>query len=132
LRVRVILDSNFLFVPFQFGVDIFEELLNVLNRRYVPVILSPTYHELLTLARKGGPKLSRQAQLAIQLAEKCQILEVERRPGETPDDVIVRVAGERRWPVATNDRALRRRLRELGVPVIFLRQGRRLELEGAV
>ncbi|NIU39058.1 hypothetical protein GWN65_03535, partial [Candidatus Bathyarchaeota archaeon] len=35
-------------------------------------------------------------------------------------------------PVATNDRELRKRLRNLGVPVIFLRQRHRLELEGAV
>jgi rRNA-processing protein FCF1 len=66
------------------------------------------------------------------LAEKCRVIPVEKGLEETYDDVIVRVAAEWKFPVATNDRELRKRLKNLGVPVIFLRQKRRLMLEGAV
>jgi len=131
-NVKVILDSNFLFVPSQFKLDVFEELANLLNQRIDPVLLSPTKRELEEIARKGSPKKSRQASLALKLAEKCRVVPVEKDLKETHDDVIVRVAAEWKCPVATNDRELRKRLRKIGVPVIFLRQKCRLELEGAV
>jgi len=130
--IRVIFDSNFLFIPSQFQLDIFEELTNLLSQRFEPVLLSPTYKELLKIAEKGSPKKRKQASLALKLAEKCRLVHVEKGLEETHDDVIVRVASEWRCPVATNDRELRKRLRNMGVPVIFLRQRRRLELEGTV
>ena len=58
--------------------------------------------------------------------------EVEKNLKETNDDVIVRVATKWRCPVATNDRELRKRLRSIGIPVIFLRQRSRLDVEGAL
>lgn len=129
---RVILDSNFLFIPSQFRLDIFEELKNLLSQRFEPVLLSPTHRELLKIAEKGSPKMRKQASLALKLAEKCRLIHVEKGLEETPDDVIVRVATEWKCLVATNDRELRKRLRNRGVPVIFLRQRHRLELEGTV
>ena len=131
-KVKVVLDANFLFVPSQFHLDIFEELANLLNRRFEPVLLSSTQKELRGLAESNSLKKQKQALLALKLAEKCRVVPVEKGLRETYDDVIVRVAAEWRSPVATNDRELRKRLRTLGVPVIFLRQKRRLMLEGAV
>jgi rRNA-processing protein FCF1 len=130
--VKVIFDSNFLFIPSQFQLEIFEELVNLLNQRFDPILLSPTQKELQKLAEEGSPKRRQQASLALKLAEKCRLVNVEKGLKETYDDVIVRVAAEWKCPVATNDRELRKRLRNLGVPVIFLRQRHRLELEGAV
>jgi len=131
-KVQVIFDSNFLFVPSQFQLDIFEELTNLLNQRFDPVLLSPTQKELQRLAKEGSPKTRKQASLALKLAEKCRVVHVDKGLNETHDDVIVRMAAKWECPVATNDRELRKRLRNLGVPVIFLRQRHRLELEGAV
>ncbi len=131
-KVKVVLDSNFLFVPSQFNLDIFEELANLLNQRFEPILLSSTLKELQGLAESASPKKRKQALLALKLAEKCRAVAVEKGSRETYDDVIVRVAAEWKSPVATNDRELRRRLRDLGVSVIFLRQKRRLMLEGAV
>jgi len=131
-KVKVIFDSNFLFVPSQFQLDIFEELTNLLNQRFDPILLSPTQKELQKLAEEGSPKTRKQASLALKLAEKCRIVHVEKGLKEIHDDVIVRVAAKWKCPVATNDQELRKKLRNLGVPVIFLRQRHRLELEGAV
>jgi rRNA-processing protein FCF1 len=130
--VKVVLDANFFFVSSQFNVDVFEELANLLNRRFEPVLLSSTQKELQGLAESSSPKQRKQAQLALRLAEKCRVVSAEKGSRETYDDVIVRVAAEWRSPVATNDRELRKRLRKAGVPVIFLRQKSRLEMEGAV
>lgn len=131
-KLKVVIDSNFLFVPSQFHLDIFEELASLLNQRFEPILLSSTQKELQGLTESNSPKMQRQALLALKLAEKCRVVRVEKGLRETYDDVIVRVAAEWKSPVATNDRQLRRRLRNLGVPVIFLRQTHRLELEGTV
>jgi len=130
--LRIVLDSNFFFIPSQFRLDIFEELANLLKQRYEPIILAPTYEELLKMAEKGSPKMRQQVSMALKLTEKCQIVDVEKQVNETNDDVIVRVASEWKCPVATNDRALRKRLRHINVPVIYLRQKSRLEIEGGM
>jgi rRNA-processing protein FCF1 len=131
-KLKVILDSNFLFIPAQFQLDIFEELANLLNQRFEHIILSSTQQELQGLSESDSLKTRKQALLALRLAEKCRVVPVEKGLEETYDDVIVRVAAEWKSPVATNDRELRRRLRIMGIPVIFLRQKRRLMLQGAV
>ena len=129
--VTVILDSNFLFVPFQFHVDIFDELEALLGR-YEPVILSTTLEELRGLTKKGSEKMRRQASAALELVERCRAVEVERQSGESYDDVILRTAKEWTSPVATNDANLRKRLREAGLATIFLRQKAPLEIQGNI
>lgn len=131
-KLKVVLDSNFLFIPSKFHLDIFEELANLLNQRFTPVLLSSTRKELQGLAESITPKKRNQALMALKQAEKCQVVPVEKGLEETYDDVIVRVAAEWKSPVATNDRELRGRLKNLGVPVIFLRKKQHLMLEGAV
>jgi rRNA-processing protein FCF1 len=133
VRIKVILDSNFLFVPLQFKIDIFEGITNLLNQRFEPVILSPIHRELQKMTEKTTPKLRRQSLVALRLAGKCSIINVEKRMEETNDDVIIRVAAQ--WgkcPVATNDKELRKRLRNINIPVIYLRQKSRFELEGSI
>jgi len=83
------------------------------------------------MAEKGSPKMRQQVSIALKLIEKCQVVDVEQEVNETHDDVIVRVASEWKCPVATNDKALRKRLRNINVPVIYLRQKSRLEMEGS-
>lgn len=130
--MKIILDSNFLFIPLQFKIDIFEGVTTLLNRRFEPVVLSTTRRELQKMAEKGPPKIRRQAAMALKLAEKCHIVDVEKSRTETSDDVIVRVATQWKCPVATNDRVLKRRLRDISIPVIYMRQKSRLELEGSI
>lgn len=132
VTLKVIIDSNFFFMPLQVKIDIFSEMMNLLNQKYEPVILSTTLKELHKIAEKGPPKLRKQAAIALKLAEKCQVFDVGKGREETNDDVVMRIAMQWRSPVATNDRELRRRLREQNLPVIFLRGENRLELEGAL
>jgi len=132
VTLKIILDSNFLFVPLQFKIDIFEGITSLLNQRFEPILLSTTHQELQTMAKKGPPKLRKQAAMALKLAEKCRVIDVEKSKEETNDDVIFRVACQWKCPVATNDRALKQRLRDISIPVIYLRQKSRLELEGSV
>ncbi len=128
----VILDSSFLFIPSQFHMDIYEELAKLLNRRFEPIILSPTIDELQKIAEGGSTKLRKQAALALEFAKKCRQLGAVKGEDEPHDDVIIRVASETTSYVATNDRALRKRLRDAKVPVIYLRQKSRLAVEGTL
>lgn len=129
--IKVILDSNALFVPLEFKLDIYNELSDLLNRSIECILLSPVKRELELLANREPAKIRRQAIFALQYAEKCKLVTVEDK-GETTDDVIVRVARKWNCPVFTNDRVLRRRLRDISVPVIYLRQKSRLDIDGLI
>ncbi len=130
--LKVIVDSNALFVPLQFKIDIFSELGNVLNRNFELVLLSPVKRELEMLAEKNSPKMRKTASFALTLAEKCTYVKVAERAQEPIDDVIVRIAREWKAPVFTNDKLLRKRLRDINVPVIYLREKSRLEIDGLI
>jgi len=131
VTVKVVVDSNFLFIPAQFHIDIFEGLTKLLNQRFEAVLLSTTYNELLKMAEKGSPSRRKQASVALKLAEKCRVVDVAKNREETNDDVILRIAALWKSPVATNDRELRKKLRNRSIPVIYLRGKSHLELEGA-
>jgi rRNA-processing protein FCF1 len=130
--LRVILDSNALFVPAEFKLDIFDEVKCLLNRNVDFILLSPVKRELELLAAKETPKTRRQALYALKLAEKCTAVVIDNREKTSTDDVIVEVAKAWNSPVFTNDRQLRRRLRDISVPVIYLRQKSRLEIDGLI
>ena len=129
-KLKVIVDSNALFVPFQFRIDVFSELQRLLDRRFELVLLSAVKHELEVLAEKGSPKMRRNACLALQFAERCRLVEAE---ASTPVDHVV-VEAAKKWGAAvfTNDKQLRKRLRDISVPVIYVRQKSRLEIDGLV
>ncbi len=130
--LKVILDSNALFVPLQFKIDIFEELKRLLNRKVEFVFLSPVKRELEILLTKDSPKIRREALFALKLAEKCKYVAVENDEGLTTDDAIVRIAKKWGSPVFTNDIQLKRKLRDISVPVIYVRQKSRLDVDGLI
>ena len=127
--IPVLLDSSFLLIPLEDGVDIFSELERLLGlpRCLVP---RPVIEELQRLMDGASPSEARKIGLALKLAERCELLDVELAEGEDVDDLLVRLAQELRCPVATKDGELRKRLRRVGIPVIYLRQRAYLEMEG--
>ncbi|MCX8152908.1 MAG: DNA-binding protein [Candidatus Bathyarchaeota archaeon] len=130
--IGIILDSNALFIPLQFKIDVFNDLKLLLNRNFELILLSPVKHELEVLAKRSSPSIRKKAAYALKLAEKCKYLEIVKSKSESTDDVIVRTAKELRSPVFTNDKQLRKRLRDINVPVIYVRQKSHLEIDGLV
>lgn len=130
--LKVIADSNALFVPLQFKIDIFNELTRVLNRNFDLVLLSPVKRELETLAEKSSPKTRKNAVFALSLAEKCKYVKVLEKPKELTDDAIVRIAMQWKAPVFTSDKLLKKRLRDISLPVIYVREKSRLEIDGMI
>ncbi len=130
--LKVILDSNALFVPLEFKIDIFEALKQLLNRNVEFILLSSVKRELEILATKQMPKIRREALFALKLAEKCKYVPVDSDERTTTDDAIVRVAKNWNSPVFTNDIQLKKKLRDISVPVIYVRQKSRLDIDGMI
>jgi rRNA-processing protein FCF1 len=132
MPLKVIVDSNALFVPLQFKIDILAELARILNRNFELVLLSPVKRELETLAQKSSPKMHKNASFALSMAEKCKYVKVPEKKEEPTDDAILRIAKAWKVPVFTNDNLLKRKLRDISMPVIYVREKSRLEIDGLI
>ena len=128
-KPKIIFDSNAFFVPLQLRIDVFEELKLLLNTNFEPILLSPVRRELERLVEKESRE-DKRAAYALRLAEKCKYVEVGELASAFTDDIIVEVAKEWGAAVLTNDRLLRKRLRDINTPVIYVRQKARLEMDG--
>jgi hypothetical protein len=129
-KVKIIFDANALFVPLQFNIDIFEETTQLLDRNFEPVVLLSTREELERIAKQGPPETRKKAAFALKLAKKCKLLKINKGNETSTDDLIVQAASKYNYPVFTNDRQLRNRLRDINVPVIYVRQKSRLDMDG--
>ncbi|BAA30824.1 PIN domain-containing protein [Pyrococcus horikoshii] len=129
----VIPDTNFLFIPGQFGVDIISELSRILDVKYQIAIPNVVIDEINTIIREGKVKgrdlLA--ARIALKIAERFPKIYIGEFLSKSTDELLYEYAiTHDNVIICTNDRTLRKRLREAGVPVIFLRQKKKLEIEG--
>lgn len=123
-----ILDANFLMVPMNYGVDIFSEMDRIVDRDYKIAIPEVVMGELKNLKESGTPSEKKAAKVALELAS-----DLKKIPSKKPaDEEIIRLAKEKNCLVCTNDSDLRKHLREIGTPVIYLRQESYLEICGKV
>ena len=127
--LKVILDSNALFVPLRFKIDIFEDVKALLNRNFTPILIPAVRREIEKMAEMASPKVRREAAYALKLTEKCRLIKADEEEGSA-DDVIVKVAYELGAAVFTNDTQLRKRLRNINMPVIYVRQKSHLKIDG--
>ncbi|AAL81051.1 nucleotide-binding protein [Pyrococcus furiosus DSM 3638] len=129
----VIPDTNFLLVPGQFGVDIIDELHRILDVKFKVVVPNVVLDELNIIERKSWRRDLMAVKMAKKLAERFETVKIGRF-GERPiDDHILDFAVKNeRVIVCTNDKGLKKRLRERGIPVVHLRSKKILELEGMV
>jgi rRNA-processing protein FCF1 len=119
MATKVILDTNAVLMPFQFGINLNKELERLLGECEILVPMS-VLEELKDLKPK---RLARAAQ---ELALKFKVFETT----EKGDKAIISVAKELKCPVVTNDKKLIKTLEKLGLPVIFLRSRSHLVLSG--
>jgi rRNA-processing protein FCF1 len=129
MPIKVILDSNFLMIPFQFNLDIFQEIEFLLQKKVDFVVPSAVKNELTRISSRGGEGAP-EASLALQLASRCRVVDVTLEPKETVDDAIIKASQKLGAVVATTDIDLKKRLRDINVPVVYLREKSKLEVEG--
>ncbi len=116
----VLLDTNALLLPFQFRLNLEAELRRLLGE-HEALVPSPVLDEL-----RGLTKSTKEARAALRLALTFRTLPAE---GDA-DDAIFDAARRTGALVLTNDAVLLRRLKEAGVPRIFLRSRSHLVVEG--
>ncbi len=116
----VILDTNMLLVPYQFGVDIISEIRRIMPEKKIGV-LRGTLKELEGIGEKKGVKLAK------MIVEK-HVDRVFDHEGKV-DDALVEMA-ERGAVIATNDKELKKRVLEAGGKIVYLRKKRILEVMG--
>lgn len=116
---EVVIDTNFFMVPFQFNVDIIEELKSKLPS-YKLVTPSFVIKELEGLKNNNKGKTRLNANLALKLANSSniEIKDISLENDETVDDALLRVSEV----LATNDIDLKNRAKEKGISVVYLRQ----------
>jgi hypothetical protein len=127
---KVIIDTNFLLIPYQFKVDIFSEIRRICNVKYDVFVLDKTVGELERIIGKQGGKHREAAKLALGLLKSKGVKVIETREDKVVDDIIVELANRKEHIVATQDKGLKRRLKTKGIPVITLRQRQYLVLRG--
>lgn len=130
--LKIILDSNALFIPSQLRIDIFAETERLLNRNIELILISPVKRELETLEKKSSPQIRKNAAFALKLAQKCTYIKVRTKPDEPTDEAILRVAQSWKVPVFTNDKLLKQKLRDISIPTIYVREKSRLEIDGLI
>jgi len=124
---RFLLDTNFLVLPGQFKVDIFDELRKFGKDHLYTLDL--VVRELQQLSH-GSSRDSASARLALHLVKDRGISIIHTHEDadlDGTDNAIRNAARKGHYTVCTQDQELARLLKEDGVPVIRLRQGRYLE-----
>ncbi|MBW3020276.1 DNA-binding protein [Candidatus Woesearchaeota archaeon] len=117
---KVILDTNFLLIPIQFGVDIFSEIDDLVLEDHKLLVLDKSIDELKGIIETQKGTSRQAAKLALQLLEcKGSILETNSK--DYADDVIVNLANDETI-VCTQDRELRKRVKEKKARIIGMKQ----------
>ena len=126
---EVVIDTNFFMVPFQFNVDIITELENTLPS-YKLTTPSFVINELKGLKKNNKGKTRLNANLALKLANssKVEIKDISLLENETVDDALLRVSEV----LATNDIELKKRAKDKGITVAYLRQKKYIAIDGKI
>jgi rRNA-processing protein FCF1 len=133
LPVIVVLDTNILTVPAQFSVDIFAESERVVERRIEFVVLKSVIQELERKLEDAVRTEKFKFRIALDFVKRCTIIGLDELSSLEPvDEQILEYALSVDGIVATNDKELRKKSLERGVPVLFMRGKKRLELQGTV
>ncbi|CAG0993843.1 MAG: SSU processome protein Utp24 [Candidatus Methanoperedens nitroreducens] len=122
MRSKVIIDTNGLMIPGQFGIDIFSELQQLGFFSYI--VPSASVKELEKIVSTGRGKDRTAAKIALSLLERCTIID---RNGYA-DDIIIDLAVGMGAAVLTNDIELKKRLCSKGVTNVYLRDRTRLSI----
>jgi len=121
---KVLLDTNMLMIPGQFGIDIFEEIDKLINENYELVTLSSVISELRKISKKKS-KDGRAAKVALELVKHKNIAVISSK-NKNVDEEIIKIV-DKNTIVATNDIELERILKNKGIKTIYLRSKKFLE-----
>lgn len=122
--MKLILDTNFVFIPFTYKVDIITQIEHIIPAKVTFVVMQKTMDELEKLCNLRVSN----AKGAFAFCQKyCTIL--THADAKTADDAIVTYCQTHSDTiVATQDLQLKKRLQEIGIRIVVLRQKSHLTL----
>jgi len=123
IHKTVILDSSAILMFFEFSVDWEKDLDRLLDGYHV-VVPTAVVQELQILTTRSTGK--KKAAAALKLIAKYDTID---QKADTADEALMKIAEKTQGIVVTNDTELRKRLKNRGFPVIFLRGKKRLFLD---
>jgi hypothetical protein len=121
----IIFDTNFLFVTFQFRIDIIEELEKIVGKTFNLFIYEGTISELANLQKKKTPN-KKFLPLIGTMLKRYNFRMIKSDATYIDDQILENV--DRDVLIATNDKILKQKIQELGGKGILVRQKNFLEL----
>jgi len=121
--MEIVLDTNFVTIPFQFRVDVYQEINRIIEEQYELVFPKICLKELQKL--KIG-------KAALELMKKNNVKFVEIPLKKTVDDSILSYAKENNAIVATQDGELKRKVLKNSLQIISLREKQYLIRTGGI
>lgn len=125
---KILLDTNFLLIPYQFRVDIFTQIDKIATFEYELFILDKSLEELKKIVSDQKGKNKDAAKIALKLIAIKNIGVIKTKGSGRTDDIILNIASKDDFIVATQDKDLKRRLINQDISVIILRQKKRLAI----
>ena len=124
---EVVIDTNFFMAPFQFDIDVIEELKKILPsyKLTTPICV---IKELEGLKNNKKSHVRTEAALGLKYlkSNNVEIMDISTNSGETVDDALLRISKSR--ILATNDIELRKRAKRKSIQVAYIRQKRYIEI----
>jgi len=126
---KVILDTNFLLIPHQFRVDIFDEIKRICDFPYRLYIIDKTITELNNIIEQQKGKDKEAAKIALELINKKAINIIITENYKSVDKLILKEAKNNDTIVATQDKILKEKLKKQGRNVIIMKQKKILAID---
>ncbi|MBD3310372.1 nucleotide-binding protein [Candidatus Woesearchaeota archaeon] len=123
---KIILDTNFLLIPYQFHVDIFSEIDRICGFSYRIYVLDKTLDELKKVSSEQGSKHRLAARLGLSFIRAKAVKKIRTWSSKDVDTLLAEMSRKDDVIIATQDKELKKRLQ---CPVIIMRQKTHLVLE---
>ena len=130
-NMKVLFDASFLMLSAELGKDLIGLAEDVVGEKIEPYILPDSLEELKSISRHRG-KRATLARVALKLAEKMNLLELDLEESMEVDEKLLETSRRYGLILATVDSRLVRMAREVGVPVLSVGRGVRIRFEGMV
>lgn len=124
----VLLDTNAIFMLFEFSINLEDEIINLIGKSSI-IVPKPIFDEIKLIVNKGKYNKKKIAKNSLKIIEeKFKIVDLN--INKKGDDALIDYAKKLSGIVVTNDKDLKKRLRNEKISVIFLRGKNRLNIEG--
>ncbi len=136
LKMLVLLDANFMLLPFQFSIDIYTLLPSIIHEPILIGTIKPVIDEIQKKMDMEplGSTFRKHAKAGLDLfhTKSKVVIEYPRNSGDSVDDTILKYSLEEKskgnsLAVATNDKKLRNSLLKHNIHVVFMKSKKTLE-----